>query len=325
MASSNARWKGPVAGFSIPSGEVSVTRWQGIAIAPACAMNCALSRPFLYRLLGRVSVFTGQQQFTVVLNVIIASEQVMDRLIYTAMSGAKQSLDRQSVVANNMANVSTNGFRAELNAARAVPIQGSGMPTRSLAVESTPGSDFSAGQISTTGRALDVAISGDGWLAVLTPEGETAYTRDGGLQLDSTGMLRSGGNPVMGDDGPIVLPPDAVDVSIGADGTISVRQPGAQVVNEEAQLMLADNPGGRMQRREDGLFAAYDAEGQPVEALMRDEDVRVVSGAIESSNVNPTEAMVAMIDAARSFEMHMKMISSIDESSQRANSLLSMS
>lgn len=249
----------------------------------------------------------------------------MDRLIYTAMSGAKQSLDRQSIVANNMANVSTNGFRAELNAARAVPVNGGGMPTRAVAVESTPGSDFSAGQISTTGRALDVAINGDGWLAVQTQEGDVAYTRDGGLQIDSTGMLRSGGRPVMGDDGPIILPPNATDISIGGDGTISVRQPGAQVVNEEAQLMLANNPDGRMQRREDGLFAAYDAEGQPVEALMRDEDVRVISGSLESSNVNPTEAMVAMIDAARSFEMHMKMISSVDQSTQRANSLLSMS
>ncbi|WP_299261734.1 flagellar basal body rod protein FlgF [uncultured Kushneria sp.] len=247
----------------------------------------------------------------------------MDRIIYTAMSGAKQSLERQSAVANNMANVSTSGFRAELSAARAVPVNGAGYATRAITADSTPGSDFTPGSFSTTGRALDVAINGEGWLAVQANNGDTAYTRNGGLQVDPTGMLMSQGHPVMGEDGPIILPLNA-EVSIAGDGTISAREAGTQVQAEVGRLMLASNPDGRMARREDGLFGAWNAQGGPMAALPRDEEVQVISGTLEGSNVNPTEAMVAMIDTARRFEMNMKVLTTADENDQRANSLLSM-
>ncbi|MFC0267321.1 flagellar basal-body rod protein FlgF [Kushneria aurantia] len=248
----------------------------------------------------------------------------MDRMIYTALSGAKQSMQQQSVVSNNIANVSTTGFRAQLHATRTAPMEGPGHLTRAFSVETTPGSDFSSGPLQSTGRALDVAIEGRGWLAVETENGDTAFTRNGNLQVDATGMLRSEGRPVLGDGGPVVVPLNA-EVAIAPDGTVSAREPGTQVQAEVGQLMLTDYPAGNMQRREDGLFNALDEEGEPVEVVLRNENVRVASGALEGSNVSATEAMVAMIDVARSYEMNMKVLSSADQTAQRANSILSTS
>ncbi|MFC3285170.1 flagellar basal body rod protein FlgF, partial [Litchfieldella rifensis] len=145
----------------------------------------------------------------------------MDRILYTAMSGAKQSLDQQAVVSHNLSNASTAGFRAQLHAMRAVPVQGDGLlPTRTSVAATTPGSDFSPGPVSTTGRELDVAIDGNGWLAVQMPDGSEAYTRRGDLQVDGNGLLVNVGRPVIGENGPIVVPLGS-QLSIGADGTIS--------------------------------------------------------------------------------------------------------
>ncbi|OHV12021.1 flagellar basal-body rod protein FlgF [Kushneria phosphatilytica] len=251
----------------------------------------------------------------------------MDHMIYTALSGAKQTLERQSIVANNMANASTPGFRAELSAYRAVPVNGAGHQTRAIVAESTPGSDFQTGTIQTTGRALDVAIDGQGWLAVQSPDGSEGYTRGGGLQVDSTGLLRSNGQAVLGEDGPIVMPLGAEDVSIASDGTISAVAAGGQpnARAEIGRLKLVNPAEGSLMRGEDGLFHIRTPNGQPAPAQPLDDTVRLVSGAIESSNVNPTEAMVAMIDNARRFEMQMKMLQSADENDQKANSLLSLS
>src|SRR6478735_5481456 len=141
----------------------------------------------------------------------------MDRMIYIAGAGAKQALDQQASVANNMANVSTPGFRAQLNNFRAVPVVGAEMPTRSFVVASTPGADMRGGPIMETGRALDVALRGDGWLTVQTPDGNEAYTRAGNLQVGADGQLLTMGNlPVMGDAGPLVVPPGA-SVAISKD------------------------------------------------------------------------------------------------------------
>ncbi|RKR06084.1 flagellar basal-body rod protein FlgF [Kushneria sinocarnis] len=251
----------------------------------------------------------------------------MDHMIYTALSGAKQTLERQSVVANNMANASTPGFRAELSAYRAVPVNGVGLATRAIVADSTPGSDFQTGTIQATGRALDVAIDGQGWLAVQSPDGSEGYTRGGGLQVDSTGILRSNGHAVLGEDGPIVMPLGAEDVSVAGDGTISAVAAGGQPNTraEIGRLKLVNPAEDGLMRGEDGLFHIRTGDGQPAAAQPLDEGVRLVSGAIESSNVNPTEAMVAMIDNARRFEMQMKMLQSADENAQRANSLLSLS
>ena len=243
----------------------------------------------------------------------------MDRILYTAMSGARQSMDQQAVVNNNLANVATPGFRAELSAMRAVPVQGEGLATRTSVMASTPGSDFSPGPLSTTGRALDVAIDGDGMLAVQTADGE-AYTRRGDLQVDANGVVNVMGRPVMGDGGPIIVPLGA-DVSIGADGTLSAVVPGGapNTRGPVGQLKLVNPEPDALVRGGDGLFRPQGG-GQ----LQADDAVRVVSGALEGSNVSATEAMVAMINGARRYDMQMKTIESADENAQRANSLLSV-
>ena len=144
----------------------------------------------------------------------------MDRLIYTAMSGAKQILEQQATVSNNLANVSTNGFRAQLDTFRAVPVVSNGLPTRTFVVDSTVGSDFRAGSLQQTGRALDVALEGQGWLAVERADGSEGYTRGGSLKVNENGVLQTqNGLNVLSDSGPITIPPDVV-LSIAKDGTM---------------------------------------------------------------------------------------------------------
>ncbi|WP_148253886.1 flagellar basal-body rod protein FlgF [Aidingimonas lacisalsi] len=250
----------------------------------------------------------------------------MDRILYTAMSGAKQTMDQQSVVSNNLANATTTGFRAQLSAMRAVPVQGEGLPTRVSVAATTPGADMSPGPLNSTGRALDVAVDGSGWLAVQTDDGGEAYTRRGDLQVDADGVLTSAGRPVMGENGPVVIPLGA-DVSIGEDGTISAIEPGqtADAIANVGRLKLVDPQDQQLQRGEDGLFRTLpNAEGEVV-PLAQDEDVRLVSGSLEGSNVSPIETMVAMIDTARRYDMQMKSIETADENAQRANNLLSIS
>ncbi|MBZ9556995.1 MULTISPECIES: flagellar basal-body rod protein FlgF [Modicisalibacter] len=244
----------------------------------------------------------------------------MDRILYTAMSGARQSMDQQAVVNNNLANVATPGFREQLSAMRAVPVQGEGLPTRTVTMATTPGSDFSPGALSTTGRELDVAVDGDGWLAVQTDNGE-AYTRRGDLQVDANGVVNIQGNPVVGDGGPIIVPLGA-DVSVGVDGTLSALTPGADLTTRGpvGQLKLVDPGDGALVRGDDGLFRTPNGQ-----ALQADDGVRVVSGALEGSNVSATEAMVAMIDTSRRYDMQMKVIESADQNAERANKLLSVS
>ncbi|GHE21080.1 flagellar basal body rod protein FlgF [Halomonas urumqiensis] len=249
----------------------------------------------------------------------------MDRILYTAMSGAKQSMDQQSVVSHNLANVDTAGFRAQLNAMRAVPVEGeAALATRTSVAASTPGADFSQGPVMRTGRELDVALEGDAWLAVQTPDGGEAYTRRGDLQVDGDGLVTLVDRPVMGEGGPIIVPLGA-NVSVGADGTLSAIGPGenpdALVDVGRLKLVTPDQP---LARGEDGLFRPpANAEGEVV-ALAADENARVASGALEGSNVNAIESMVAMIDVARRYEMQMKVISTTDENAQRANNLLSI-
>ena len=246
----------------------------------------------------------------------------MDRILYTAMGGARQSMDRQSVVSNNLANATTAGFRAQLHALRAVPVQGDGaLATRTSVMASTPGSDFSAGPVNATGRDLDIAMQGNGWLAVQGTDGGEAYTRRGDLQINANGVLTSGGHPVIGENGPIVVPLGA-SLSMGADGTVSAigagEDPDALV--QVARLKLVDPGEQPLQRGGDGLFRSGDANPLP-----QDENVRVITGSLEGSNVSTVESMVAMIDNARRYEMQMKVIESADENARRADNLLSIS
>ncbi|MFP1907810.1 flagellar basal body rod protein FlgF [Lonsdalea quercina] len=251
----------------------------------------------------------------------------MDHAIYTAMGAASQTMEQQSVIANNLANVSTPGFRAQLNAMRAVPVEGPTLPTRTLVVASTPGADMSQGPLNYTSRPLDVAVQDDGWLAVQLPNGEEAYTRNGAIQVDETGQLTIQGYPVVGDDGPLTVPVQST-VTIAADGTISALGDGdaPNTVGAAGALKLVKSEPNQLVRSDDGLFhISPQAQQQVGNALPADDTVKVMPGVLEGSNVNSTETLVDMINSARRFEMQMKVITNVDQNAESANKLLSVS
>lgn len=239
----------------------------------------------------------------------------MDRMIYLSMAGAKASLQRQDVVANNLANVSTNGFRADLTAFRAVPVLGDGAATRVYAVETTPGYNDEAGPVQPTGRPLDVAMRGKAWLAVQALDGTEAYTRAGALEVNAEGLLvTKTGQTVLGDGGPINVPAQA-NVQIASDGTLSASV-GQGRPTAIGRLKLV-SPEAPLTRGSDGLFRAGQGE------LPADPNARVQDGALEGSNVSAVETMVAMISAARQFEQQMKAIQAAQDKEQQATRLLS--
>jgi flagellar basal-body rod protein FlgF len=245
----------------------------------------------------------------------------MDRLIYTAASGAKHILEQQATTSHNLANVTTTGFRAQIDTFRAVPVQADGLPTRAFVVNSTVGADFSAGPMQTTGRELDVALRGKGWITLQMPDGSEAYTRAGALKLNENGLLQSaGGFTVAGDGGAITIPPE-VNVSIAGDGTIAgiatTTKPGASTVL--GRLKLVNPPEQDLVRGDDGLFRLKDGSAAPV-----DPGVAVIGGALEGSNVNPVDAMVTMIALARSFEMQMSLVKNAENNATKATQILAL-
>jgi flagellar basal-body rod protein FlgF len=240
----------------------------------------------------------------------------MDRMIYLSMSGAKATMQRQDTLANNLANVSTPGFRAELQAFRAVPVQGSGASTRVYALETTTGYDATAGALTSTGRKLDVAVKGNSWLSVQALDGTEAYTRGGALDISNDGTLTTrSGLPVLGDGGPLQVPANT-EVSIGADGTVSAK--GANGKSSAIGKLKLVTPETPLTRGEDGLFRAASGD------LSADDTARVQDGALEGSNVSPVETMVAMISAARQFEAQMKMLQTAEANEKSAQQLLTM-
>ena len=245
----------------------------------------------------------------------------MDRIIYTAAGGAARVLEQQAVISNNMANVSTTGFREQLAIYRSVPVVGQpGMPTRVSTVTSTPGSNLQQGTMVETGHALDAAITGDGWFSVQTPQGE-AYTRSGEFAVNTQGQLvTQQGLPVMSADGAPVEIPERGAVTFSGDGQISALGAGDNPNDIQllGQLKLVNPPAANMVRGDDGLFRV--AGGQAAQA---DPQVRMIAGFVEKSNVNPAEAMVGMIANARRFEMQMKVIQDASANAERANSILS--
>lgn len=246
----------------------------------------------------------------------------MDRMIYTAMTGAKHILEQQATNSHNLANATSTGFRAQLDSFRAVPVVSEGMPTRAFVVDSTVGADFSPGVLQQTGRDLDVAIQGKGWLTVIRPDGSEAYTRNGSLKVSENGLLQnSAGQILMGDGGPIGIPPDET-ITVGRDGTISTvsnnYEPGA--VNVLGRLRLVNPPEEMLVRGKDGLFELKN--GQPAAI---DPEVNLVGGALEGSNVNVVEAMVNMISLARQFDFQMKLLEKAENNANKASQLLSLS
>lgn len=246
----------------------------------------------------------------------------MDRLIYTALSGAKQILEQQATTAHNLANVSTTGFRAQLDAFRAVPIVGGGpLATRAFVSDATVATDFAPGAIQHTGRDLDVAVQGKGWIAVQLEDGTEAYTRNGSLRVNENGVLQTeSGATVLGDGGPITIPPD-MSVMVGKDGSISGMQVGFKpgATTPLGRIKLVNPPEENLVRGGDGMFRTRD--GVPADV---DADVTVVGAALEGSNVNVVDAMVNMIDLARQFEMNMSLLKNAESNETKAAQLFNL-
>lgn len=245
----------------------------------------------------------------------------MDRLLYIAMNGARETMRAQAVNTNNMANASTTGFQADLQAFRSLPVSGPGLPSRAYAVAEGAGIDFTPGNVIYTGRDLDVAVDGAGWLAIQAPDGNEAYTRAGDLRVNSLGLLTTGaGHPVMGEGGPVAVPPFE-QLEIAADGTISI-QPLGQAVNTLAvvdRIKLVNPPPGELAKGGDGLVRTANRE-----PAVADSGVQLQTGAIESSNVSAVESMVKLIELARKFETQVKVMKSAEENDRAAVQLMRM-
>jgi len=245
----------------------------------------------------------------------------MDRLIYTAMTGAKQIMEQQTTVSHNMANVGSTGFRAQVDTFRAVPVEGKGLPTRTQVVDDTIGADFSEGTIRQTGRILDVAVQGAGWIAVQTPDGKEAYTRAGALKVSPNGILQTeGGLNVRGDSGPIAIPFET-SLLIGKDGTVSSLVPGSipETMAVLGRIKLVNPPADSIKRGDDGLFRSN--TDKPVAA---DPKVTLLGGALEDSNVNVVDCMVRMISLGRQFDMNMSLLKNAQDNATKASQILNL-
>ena len=244
----------------------------------------------------------------------------MDRLLYIAMTGAKHTMWQQATTSHNLANLTTTGFKSELNSFRALPVYGEGAPTRAYVVDSTTGADFTPGVIQQTGRELDVAVHGKGWLTVQAADGSEAYTRNGSLQISPNGVLQTrDGLNVMGDAGPIAIPPDS-DITVGKDGTVSIIPAGqAAGVSVVGRMKLVNPPEADMIKSGDGLFRLRSG----VVAVV-DPNVNLAGSSLETSNVNATEALVNMINLARQFDMQMKMIQTAQTMADKGSQILNL-
>ncbi|MFL6578229.1 MAG: flagellar basal body rod protein FlgF [Povalibacter sp.] len=243
----------------------------------------------------------------------------MDRFLYIAMSGAKETLRAQTSNNHNLANASTTGFRANLDAFQTRTVVGSGYASRAYATDATTGWDKTQGALLATGRDLDVGIQGEGWIAVHGADGREAYTRAGDLRVDPSGLLMNGaGHVVLGDSGPVSVPPNS-SMMIAGDGTVSIVPigQGPETTAMVGRIKLVNPPAETMVRGEDGLFRTADGSDAPPDA-----SVRVASGVLESSNVNVANAMVKMIELSRQFDLQVKAMHTADENAASAAQLL---
>ncbi len=247
----------------------------------------------------------------------------MDRALFISMTGAKHNAQAQTIHANNLANASTQGFKADMAQARSMGVYfGSGLPSRAFALSESPAIDFTQGAAHSTERDFDIALENKGFIAVQGPDGQEAYTRSGRLYVDTVGILRTGNDlPVIGDAGPIALP-EYDKVEIAVDGTISVvvkgEKPDALAALNRIKLV---NPDEReLIKSPDGLFRMKN--GEEVEA---DVDVRVVRGFLEASNVNAVNEMTSILSLTRQYEMQVKLMQTVDENAQASAQLLQIS
>jgi flagellar basal-body rod protein FlgF len=240
----------------------------------------------------------------------------MDRLIYTAASAARALMQRQDGLTNNLANANTPGFRADQVAFRAVPVRGDGVPTRVVTLEASAGFDERSGPVASTGRNLDVAVLGQGYIALQAADGTEAYSRSGGLEVSPEGVLvGAGGLPVAGEGGALNITAGSV-VSIARDGTVSA-QPAKGPPQMVGKIKLVNPPPNELRKDTDGLLRMASGEDAPA-----DPQVRLSAGSLEGSNVNIVEAMVNMISAARQFDTQMKLLQSAEQNDQHAAQLL---
>jgi len=245
----------------------------------------------------------------------------MDKALYVAMTGAKHNMLAQTVHANNLANINTVGFKADFAQARSMPVlYGDGHPSRAYALAESPATDFSQGALIATGRPLDMAVEGEGFIAVQAPDGGEAYTRAGSLFIDSVGILRTGNRlPVLGNGGPIAIPA-AEKVEIAIDGTITAL-PLGQGVDAPVlvdRIKLVNPPLNGIKRMEDGLIRALNQE----EDVPADANVRVISGFVEGSNVNAVNELTSVMSLSRQYEMQVKIMQNVKETSETSASLL---
>ena len=243
----------------------------------------------------------------------------MDRALYLAMNGAKQVQLHQATNTHNLANVNTTGFRADFNAFNSLPVVGPGYATRVYSQDESSGVNFANGALQQTGRELDIAVSGEGFIEIQSPDGSSAYTRAGDLRVNSTGLLETGaGHPVMGNDGPIALPPFE-KLEIGGDGTISILPVGQEATTLATidRIKLVNANPEELVKGKDGLLRPV--TGASIEA---DASVAVASGVIEASNVNAVSELLDMIELARNFELHIKMMQSVEENDAATTQLL---
>jgi flagellar basal-body rod protein FlgF len=246
----------------------------------------------------------------------------MDRLVYVAMSGAKEALRAQAANNHNLANANTNGFKADLAAFQTQSVAGAGLPSRAYATNDSIGWDSSSGSLDDTGRDLDVAIKGPGWMAVQASDGTEAYTRMGDLRIDQDGNLMTAtGNQVLGDSGPIVVQP-YTSLHIGIDGSVSIvpRGQSAATVSTVGRIKLVNPPSSQMTRGSDGLFRT--TTGTEAES---DASVHLITGTLESSNVNIAETMANMIELARSYEVQVKAMKTAEDMASSSTKLLQSS
>ena len=246
----------------------------------------------------------------------------MDRMLYLSMAAAKNTMQAQTINSHNLANASTPGFRADLARFITMPVDGIGFQTRVYADQQPTDVNFQAGPVQQTGNPLDVAIEGEGFIGIILPDGSEGYTRAGNLRINSSGMLETGGGfPVLGNGGPIVIPP-AQQIEIGTDGTISIRPVGQdeRTLATVNRIKLVNPDVTSLQKSVDGQLRLKDGTVAPPDA-----SVRVTSGVLESSNVNMVESLVEMIALARQFEANVKAIQTAKENDESAAQMLRIS
>jgi flagellar basal-body rod protein FlgF len=235
------------------------------------------------------------------------------------MTGARESMRAQSVVSHNLANVSTHGFRALQNSLQAAPVAGDGFESRINVVGTAGGWDNSPGELIDTGRELDVAVNGEGWIAVQGADGEEGYTRAGNLRVTPQGMLETAtGELVLGNGGPISLP-QYQKIQIAEDGRISIVPQGQQAntIAEVDQIKLVNPPAEELVHTASGLFRTVSGDPAPADA-----SVRLSSGQLEASNVNAAEALVQMIEISRNYEMQIRAMHTAEENDKSAARLM---